>query len=74
MIQETLDLRALDPPEPLLRILEMVRGDTRGPYVFLLAREPRPLYPLLAAAGWRHALRIDDRGFEVTVFRDPRIA
>jgi hypothetical protein len=65
---EIVDLRALEPPEPLVRILE--RLDTReGPHVFLLAREPSPLYPLLALSGWRHETRVDERGYVVTVHR-----
>jgi hypothetical protein len=64
------DLRGLDPPEPLLRILEAIEGGP-GPHVFLLAREPFPLYPLLSGGGWKRRLRVLDRGFELTVFRPP---
>jgi hypothetical protein len=64
------DLRALDPPEPLLRILATVESGDPGPLVFLLAREPHPLYPLLAAAGWRHGVRRLQDGVELTVFRE----
>ncbi len=62
------DLRALPPPEPLLHILETL-APGEGRFIFLLAREPRPLYPLLAADGWEHATRLVEQGFEVTVFR-----
>jgi hypothetical protein len=65
---ETSDLRGLDPPEPLLRILERIDSGA-GPHVFLLAREPLPLYPLLAAARWRHSTRIDERGYVLTIYR-----
>jgi hypothetical protein len=27
------------------------------------------LYPILARDGWHHAVRRDERGFELTVFR-----
>ena len=66
---EPCDLRSLDPPEPLLRILDRVERGEPGPLVFLLAREPHPLYPLLAAAGWRHGVRRLPDGVELTVFR-----
>lgn len=66
------DLRSLDPPEPLLRILECLEAGGGGPHVFLLPREPVPLYAMLAAAGWRHTVRRDERGVELTVYRDPR--
>ena len=65
------DLRGLDPPDPLLRILDSIESGG-GPFVFLLAREPFPLYPMLAATGWRHGLRRLPDGVELTVFRDPR--
>jgi len=63
------DLRGLDPPEPLLRILHSVESGDPGPLVFLLAREPHPLYPMLAAAGWRHGVRRLPDGVELTIFR-----
>jgi hypothetical protein len=64
-----LDLRGLDPPEPLVRILGIVEGGSPGPHLFLLAREPRPLYALLAAQGWGHAVRHLAEGVELQVFR-----
>lgn len=61
-----IDLRGLSPPEPMMRIFECLdRGP--GPHRFLLSREPFPIYALLAAAGWRHATRQVEGGFEVTV-------
>jgi len=68
---EPCDLRSLDPPEPLLRILDRVEAGGHGPLVFLLAREPFPLYPMLAAAGWRHDVRHLPDGVELTVSRPP---
>ena len=67
------DLRELDPPEPLLRILGEIETVAHGRFVFLLSRNPALIYPLLTQAGWRHDLRHDERGFELTVFRDPGI-
>ena len=67
---EPVDLRALEPPEPLLRVLAALEANIVGPHRFLFDREPRPLYALLRREGWRHELRDDERGFELTVFRD----
>ncbi len=64
------DLRDLSPPEPLLRILDALDHEQAGPHVFLLAREPLMLYPLLACGGWRHATLLDERGYVLTVYRD----
>lgn len=63
------DLRDLDPPEPMVRILDMLGGETQGRFSFLLSREPRPLYALLAAGGWRHEVQRDAHGFRLTVYR-----
>jgi hypothetical protein len=65
------DLRDLDPPEPLLRILEAIEEGKRGPPVFLLAREPFPLYPMLTGGGWSRRVRAIDAGVELTLFREP---
>ena len=62
------DLRGLDPPEPLVRILAAIE-DAAGPLAFCLSREPYPLYPLLAAAGWRHEVRREDGAVVLTVTR-----
>jgi hypothetical protein len=64
-----IDLRGLDPPEPLVRVLETLEARGPGPHVFLLSRSPLMLYPILARDGWGHAVRRDERGFELTVFR-----
>ena len=68
-MRPVLDLRGLDPPEPLVRIFEALDADGAGPHVFLLAREPFPLYALLLSSGWRHTSRRVEAGCEVTVFR-----
>ena len=67
-----IDLRGLEPPEPLMRVLDAVGEGGEGPWVFLLSREPLPLYALLGAWGCAHAARHDERGVELTVFRRPR--
>lgn len=68
----TSDFRGLQPPEPLLRILEVLDAGGDGPHEFLLVREPLPLYPLLDGGGWRHSVRRDERGVVLTVFRAAR--
>jgi hypothetical protein len=66
------DLRDLQPPEPLLRILDALDHAHAGPHVFLLSREPVLLYPLLAGGGWSHATLLDERGYVLTIYRDAR--
>ena len=63
------DLRGLDPPAPLLRILEVLEEARAGAYEFILAREPLPLYPLLRSGGWRHDVRREERGVVLRVYR-----
>lgn len=69
LIESCIDLRGLEPPEPLVRVLEALESDATGPHCFVFSREPLVLYPLLARAGWRHALRCDDRGYVLRVER-----
>ena len=66
------DLRGLEPPEPLVRILEAIEAPGDGPYRFLLSRNPVPLYALLAMARWKHSIRAGEGGFELTLFREAR--
>jgi uncharacterized protein DUF2249 len=65
----SVDLRALSPPEPLLRILDALEHADAGPHEFLLDREPVFLYPMLAGQGWRHATSLDERGYLLTIYR-----
>jgi len=67
---EPLDLRALPPPEPMLRILERIE-EGEGPHAFLLPFAPTPLYPLLASYGWQVRSRACGEGVEVTLVRKP---
>jgi hypothetical protein len=67
-MSQPVDLRGLDPPEPLLRILAAIE-EAPGPFEFWLAREPYPLYALLAAAGWGHAVRKEEGTVVLTVTR-----
>ena len=70
MQAEPEDLRGLDPPGPLLRILEVLEAAPAGAHEFILAREPAPLYPLLRSGGWRYAVRREERGVILRVYRD----
>ena len=64
-----IDLRGLQPPEPMVRILGCIEAPGDGPHVFVLPHEPRPLYPMLRAQGWDHRARVIDGGVELTVQR-----
>lgn len=64
------DLRDLDPPEPMVRILDALAGD--GPWRFLLSREPFPVYGILRSGGWPYSVRKGVEGVELTVERRAR--
>ena len=67
----TLDVRGMEPPEPLERVLEtiddFVAGDT---LTVVIDCEPRPLFRILAANGyaWRADPGTSSR-FEITIWR-----
>jgi uncharacterized protein (DUF2249 family) len=55
----TLDVRGLEPPEPMERVLEALshlKKDQR--LCMLIDREPRPLYRILDNNGFTHATRL----------------
>jgi len=56
-----LDLRALEPPEPFLRIAQQLSQRPPAAFRALLPREPVPLYEVLREHGftWRGAARAD---------------
>jgi uncharacterized protein (DUF2249 family) len=65
-----LDVRNLDPPEPLARVVDAIAGMREGDTLKLLIdQEPRPLYPILERNGYAHHT---DPGlhsvFEVTIW------
>ncbi len=64
-----LDMRGLEPPEPMERILtalSTLRGSQR--LVILIPRQPLPLYRILERNGYSHSTRLRDDGlFEVIV-------
>jgi len=52
--EQILDLRGLDPPEPLLRVFAALDAAPEQPLRARFEREPFPLYPMLRAGGWTH--------------------
>lgn len=64
----TLDVRALEPPEPFLRIVERLREAPKAPLRVRIHREPFPLYQELAQLGFRyHARALADGSFEILI-------
>ena len=52
-----IDLRGLEPPEPMITILRMIdAGEVDGVLVAHLDREPIFLYPELDDRGWTHEI------------------
>lgn len=65
-----LDLRALPAPEPMERVLDALDLLPAGEVLrVLLAREPHPLYGILARTGWRWDSAWRDDGCLVTIAR-----
>ena len=63
-----LDLRGLEPPQPMVRIFEALKRAPGEPLRVVLPHEPHPLYGLLREQGfeWSGASRADG-GFELTI-------
>jgi uncharacterized protein (DUF2249 family) len=63
-----LDLRGLEPPQPIVRIFEALQRAPGEPLRVVLPHEPHPLYGLLRERGfeWSGAPR-PDGGFELTI-------
>jgi len=60
-----MDLRGLDPPEPMLAILQAIeRGEIDTALVGHFDREPIFLYPELDDRGWSHELMSSSCGSE----------
>lgn len=68
-----LDLRGLEPPEPLERVLDALDGLPDGEHLcMLIEREPRPLYRILGANGYGYSTSaLPDGLYQVTVWRRP---
>jgi len=64
----TLELRGLQPPEPIVRILEALERAPAEPLRAILPHEPQPLYALLHERGftWSGAPRADG-GYELLI-------
>ena len=67
----SLDLRGLQPPEPIVRIFRALERAPDEPLCVILPHEPLPLYGLLRERGfgWSGAARADG-GFELTITRN----
>ncbi|HZM37073.1 MAG TPA: DUF2249 domain-containing protein [Burkholderiales bacterium] len=65
-----LDLRGLQPPEPIVRIFQALERAPGEPLRAILPHEPVPLYALLHERGfaWRGAPRTDG-GYELVIER-----
>jgi hemerythrin-like domain-containing protein len=65
-----LDVRGLEPPAPMMRIMQALAGAPRQPLRVRIHREPIPLYELLAERGftWR-TTPLDDGSYEVLIER-----
>jgi uncharacterized protein (DUF2249 family) len=55
MTSHHLDVRGLEPPEPLEKVLDALERLPAGEQLcMLIEREPRPLYRILANNGFAH--------------------
>ena len=72
-VSHLLDVGGMQPPEPMVRILEAL--DTLGPdesLRVLIDREPVPLYSILARNGYRHrTAALPNLRYEVMIWQDP---
>lgn len=68
-----LELRGLEPPQPIIRILDALERAPEEPLRVVLPHEPHPLYDLLRQRGfeWSGAPRADG-GFELTIRKTGR--
>ena len=65
-----MDLRGLQPPEPIVRIFQALERAPRAPLRVILPHEPLPLYGLLRERGYSYAgTPRADGGFEVVIER-----
>ncbi len=73
MKKRNLDVRELEAPEPLERILdelESLPGDEQLHVIHW--REPLLLYPILDEGGWRHRTEYDEkaRTYLISIWKD----
>lgn len=68
--QGALDVRWLEPPEPMHRILDALGRDPEAPLRVRIHREPYPLYELLHEQGYRYqTTHLRDGSFEILIDR-----
>lgn len=66
----TMDLRGLQPPEPIVRIFQALERAPRAPLRVILPHEPVPLYALLRERGFGFSgLQRADGGYELLIGR-----
>ena len=66
-----LDVRGLDPPEPLQRALEAIAALQTGEQLRMLHhREPFPLYAMLRERGFTHrTTQLSDDCYEILIWQ-----
>jgi len=68
--ERILDLRGLDPPEPMMRIFAALDAAPERPLRARFPREPFPLYAMLQAGGWTcRTVASEDGSFEILISR-----
>lgn len=68
-----LDLRGLQPPEPMERVLDALSHLEPGDRVMMLIeREPRPLFRILLDNGYQYGVQFKDGVYQVLIWEDPR--
>ncbi|MFY9314044.1 MAG: DUF2249 domain-containing protein [Burkholderiales bacterium] len=68
--ERILDLRGLEPPEPLMRVFAALDAAPDQPLRVRMLREPFPLYAMLRAGGWRYRTVTGSDGcFEILISR-----
>jgi hypothetical protein len=69
--ERRLDVRELPAPEPLERVIAALENLGAGEVLMvLLRREPWPLFPILADAGFDYLMRMGaEAAFEVLIWR-----
>jgi uncharacterized protein (DUF2249 family) len=68
--ERAMDLRGLQPPEPIVRIFEALERSPGEPLRAILPHEPVPLYALLRERGFRYSgAQRADGGFELLIER-----
>ena len=68
--ERILDLRGLEPPEPMMRIFAALDAAPERPLRARFPREPFPLYAMLQAGGWKcRTVASEDGSFEILISR-----